>query len=382
MSKRAAPLARTGRRAAWGVALLASAACSPATHGDAQPLEGIRVPPGFRIGVYAAGVRGARSMALGDRGTLFVGTIEEGVVYAITDADHDGRAERVATILEGADMPNGVAFRDGDLYVAEVSRVVRLEDIESRLDDPPPPTVVRDDFPNARAHGWKYLRFGPDGMLYVPVGFPCNVCLPDDPIFGTITRMKPDGSDREIFASGIRNTVGFDWSPRDGVLWFTDNGRDWLGDNSPPDELNRAPRPGLHFGFPFCHGGTIPDPEFGSRASCDEFEPPVADLGPHVAALGMRFYTGSMFPEPWRGRIFVAEHGSWNRSQKIGYRVVTVEPDGNGRAGPPEVFAEGWLHDGSVSGRPVDVLVLPDGSLLVSDDYAGAIYRVTYIGKE
>jgi glucose/arabinose dehydrogenase len=250
--------------------------------------------------------------------------------------------------------------------------------IESRLDDPPDPIIVKDDLPKDRGHGWKFIAFGPDGKLYVPIGAPCNVCDPGDP-YASITRMDPDGSNFEIFARGVRNSVGFDWNPDTGDLWFTDNGRDWLGDDLPPDELNRAERAGQHFGFPYCHAGYIPDPIFGEARGCDEFASPVMNLGPHVAALGMRFYSGSMFPAEYRGQIFIAEHGSWNRADPIGYRLTLVKLE-NGTAASYQVFAEGWLRGGEAWGRPVDVLVMDDGALLVSDDQAGAIYRIAYGG--
>jgi len=274
-------------------------------------------------------------------------------------------------------MPNGVAFRDGSLYVTEVNRVLRYDNIESRLKNPPKPVIVNNNFPKDTHHGWKFIRFGPDDKLYVPVGAPCNVCERSHKIYSSITRMNPDGSNLEIFAHGVRNTVGFDWHPKTGELWFTDNGRDWLGDNLPPDELNRASKKGLHFGFPYCHGGSIADPEFGGKRTCKEFVPPSMTLGPHVAALGMRFYTGKMFPARYRHQIFIAEHGSWNRTSPIGYRISLVRLNGN-QAKSYEVFAEGWLKSGRAWGRPVDVLVMPDGALLVSDDRAGVIYRISY----
>ncbi|UTG92906.1 PQQ-dependent sugar dehydrogenase [Geobacter sulfurreducens] len=337
----------------------------------------ITLPPGFSIAVYADNVPGARSMALGAKGTLFVGSRGEGKVYALADRNSDQVADEVITIAKGLQMPNGVAFRNGSLYVAEVSRVLRYDAIEERLKNPPPPVVVNDSFPDRTHHGWKFIRFGPDGRLYVPVGAPCNVCEEKDPRFATIMRMNPDGTGLEIFANGVRNTVGFDWHPRTGELWFTDNGRDWLGNDLPPDELNRAPLPGLHFGFPYRHGRNIPDPEFGSKRKPDQLVAPEMELGPHVAALGMRFYNGTMFPERYRNQIFIAEHGSWNRSERIGYRVTLVRLEGT-RAVSYEPFAEGWLDNDKVWGRPVDVQVMPDGSLLVSDDKAGAIYRISY----
>lgn len=341
------------------------------------PLDKIKLPPGFEISLYADNIPNARSMTRSPNGTLFVGTRRAGKVYAVLDKNNDQRADQVITLAEGLRMPNGVAFRDGALYVAEVSRVLRYDDIEARLNDPPEPVVVNDGFPSDRHHGWKFIRFGPDGRLYVPVGAPCNVCERDDERYASIMRMNADGSGLEVFAHGVRNTVGFDWDPRTKELWFTDNGRDWLGDDRPPDELNHAPEKGMHFGFPYCHGGEIPDPEFGKERSCDEFTPPAMKLGPHVAALGMRFYTGSMFPEEYHNQIFIAEHGSWNRSTPIGYRITLVRVKDN-KAVSYEVFAEGWLQGRGAWGRPVDVEILPDGSMLVSDDRAGAIYRIVY----
>jgi glucose/arabinose dehydrogenase len=352
-------------------------ACS--VEAQTLPLEHIKLPPGFEISLYASGVENARSMTLSPNGTLFVGTRSAGNVYAIVDRNTDHQADEVITLARGLSSPNGVAFRDGALYVAEVNRVLRFDDIERRLTSSSQPVVVNDQFPTDRHHGWKFIGFGPDGLLYVPVGAPCNICERDPDRYAVIMRLRPDGTNLETFARGIRNTVGFDWHPNTKELWFTENGRDWLGDNSPPDELNHAPRPGLHFGFPYCHSERIPDPEFGSRRQCSEFTPPVQNLDPHVAALGMRFYTGTMFPESYRQQIFIAEHGSWNRTTPIGYRVTLVRLDNN-RAVSYEPFAEGWLRDGRAWGRPVDVLVMPDGSLLVSDDQAGVIYRIAYKG--
>ncbi|MGA6994231.1 MAG: PQQ-dependent sugar dehydrogenase [Candidatus Deferrimicrobiaceae bacterium] len=350
---------------------VSSAACSV----DSR-LESIRLPPGFRISLYAGNVPGARSMALGPGGVIFVGSRREGNVYAVMVRESGNRADEVITIARGLTMPNGVAYRDGSLYVAEVSRILRYDGIASRLRNPGEPVVVYDRFPSAGHHGWKFIRFGPDGLLYVPVGAPCNVCEVKDP-FGTITRIRPDGSGFEVFARGVRNSVGFDWDPKTMELWFTDNGRDWLGDDLPPDELNHAPVINLHFGFPYRHGKEIPDPEFVDRNGKKKFLPPARELGPHVAALGMRFYTGSMFPPRYRNQIFIAEHGSWNRSTPIGYRITLVTR-GDGQENGYEVFAEGWLSKRGAWGRPVDVLVMPDGALLVSDDKAGAIYRITY----
>lgn len=342
-------------------------------------IDCIKLPPGFSIDYYTENVEGARSMALSPNGTLFVGSRDAGKVYAVLDLNNDSKADKVLVLAKGLDMPNGVAFRNGSLYVAEVSRVIRYDDIEARLENPPEPVVVNENFPSDRSHGWKYIKFGPDGKLYVPVGMPCNICNKEgeDERYGTIMRMEPDGSKLEIFAKGVRNTVGFDWSPRTEELWFTDNGRDWLGDDVPPDELNRAPVQGMHFGFPYCHGGNIPDPEFGNLRNCSEFTPPEMKLGPHVAALGMTFYNSTMFPEEYRNQIFIAEHGSWNRKIPIGYRVSLVRLE-NGKTVSYEPFADGWLQGLAAWGRPVDVLVMPDGALLVSDDKNNAIYRISY----
>lgn len=345
-------------------------------------LPDIRLPPGFSIDYFAPRVPGARSLARGPEGIVFVGTREEGKVYAVVDADGDGKADEVITVAKGLHMPNGVAFHDGSLYVAEVGRIIRFDDIARRLRNPPPPVLVNDSYPSEEHHGWKFIRFGPDGKLYVPVGAPCNVCdRRDDPRFASITRMNANGSKMEIFAHGVRNTVGFDWHPQTRELWFTDNGRDWMGNDLPPDELNRAPVKGLHFGFPHRHGKGIEDPEFGKSApSGVRFVAPERELGPHVAALGMRFYTGKLFPSSYRGGIFIAEHGSWNRSIPIGYRITFVPLD-KGKAAGYSIFAEGWLKGAGAWGRPVDLEVLADGSLLVSDDKKGAIYRITYGGK-
>jgi glucose/arabinose dehydrogenase len=340
-------------------------------------LSAIQLPPGFKISVYADNVPGARSLALSPSGVLFVGTRQTGRVYAVVDKDQDLHADDVITIADGLDLPNGVALWDGDLYVAEVHRILRYPRIETLLTAPPKPEVIFDGFPKDRHHGWKFIRFGPDGRLYVPVGSPCNVCRKDQPIYSTITRMNRNGSQFEIFANGVRNSVGFDWHPQTGELWFTDNGRDWLGDDQPPDELNRANLKGLHFGFPFCHGGALADPEYGSERVCSQFTPPAVRLDAHVAPLGMRFYTGLMFPKEYLNQIFIAEHGSWNRSRKSGYRLTLVRMQDN-RILSYEPFAQGWLIDENAWGRPVDLEIMADGSMLVSDDQNGVIYRISY----
>ncbi len=336
----------------------------------------ISLPPSFKIEIYAD-VPNARSLTISENGILFVGNRVEDNVYAVVDNNNDYRADEVIIVDSDLNMPNGVTIKDGDLYVAEVSRILKYENIENTFRSNPTPIVIRDDFPSETHHGWKFIKFGPDGKLYVPVGAPCNVCLESDERFASITRMNPDGTDFEVFAHGVRNTVGFDFHPITNELWFTDNGRDWLGDNLPPDELNYAPTKDLNFGFPFWHGKNIQDPDFGEGHSASEFTLPVQELGPHVASLGMRFYTGDMFPAEYKHQIFIAEHGSWNRSTKIGYRITLVKLEGN-TAVSYDVFASGWLKGEEVSGRPVDIQQMSDGSLLVSDDYAGKIYRISY----
>lgn len=359
-------------------ALLAGLACLASALAFAAPLpvEQLVVPPGFHIEVLTDAVPTAREMAWSPRGILYVGT-REGRVHAFVM--HEGRISARYVIASGLDMPVGVAYRGGALYISAVSRILRLDHIDDRLAAPPAPTVVTDALPSEHHHGWKFIAFGPDGKLYVPTGAPCNVCLADRGRYAIIARMKTDGSGSEVVARGVRNTVGFAWHPDSGELWFTDNGRDMMGDDVPDDKLNRAPRAGLDFGFPYCHGGDTPDPEFGSADVCRRYVPPVLKLGAHVAALGMRFYTGPMFPASYRNNVFIAEHGSWNRSTKVGYRVMRVVVSADGSQARQTPFVTGWLRpDGTVWGRPADVLPLPDGSLLVSDDYAGAIYRVTY----
>ncbi len=346
--------------------------------GPAQ-IDRLRLPEGFRVQVFAAELEGARSLELGGEGTVFVGSRAAGNVYALRDTDGDGVSDERHVIASGLRSPNGVAFRDGDLYVAEISRVLRFAAIESRLDEPPEPEVIRDDLPDDEDHGWKFIAFGPDERLYVPVGAPCNVCEREDERYAALLRMNPDGSDLEIYAEGVRNTVGFDWHPETGELWFTDNGRDGMGDDVPPDELNHAPREGLHFGFPYCHG-RIPDPEIEGK-TCAETVAPEVTFAAHVAALGMRFYDHEAFGARYRHGAFVAQHGSWDRDDPVGYRIVFVPFEGGMPSGEPEPFAEGWL-DGLISwGRPVDVLVLEDGSLLVSDDKSDAVYRIARRGS-
>lgn len=359
---------------------LTNAVCVPTIMGGSPELVDIHLPAGFRIDVFAEDVSNARAMCWGDQGTLFVGSRDAGVVHALEDTNNDGKADERYIVASGLNMPVGVTFKDGALYVSDVSRILRLDSIEDRLAAPPAPVVVTSSFPTETHHGWKFIAFGPDGKLYVPIGAPCNNCLSDDPVYASITRINADGTGREIVAHGVRNTVGFDWHPVTGELWFTDNGRDMLGDNTPDCELNLLRAEGQHFGYPFCHAGTVKDPEFGDQRACSDFVPPAAPMGPHVAPLGMRFYTGDQFPSKYRNAIFIAQHGSWNRSTPLGYRIMVAYPKEDGTASA-EIFAEGWLNGNRATGRPVDVLVAPDGSLLVSDDSADMIYRISYAGE-
>ena len=369
------PTTRSVRRRVLSLCLLLACSVGQASPQTDKVLDSVRLPVGFRLDVYTDNVPAARSMALGQRGTLFVGT-RGGKVYAVSPAV-GGAPPFVRVIADKLNMPNGVAFRDGALYVAETHRITRYDNIETSLDQVPAPKVVRDDLPKDRHHGWRYIAFGPEGKLYVPIGAPCNVC--SEPKYASITRMNADGSDQEVFARGVRNTVGFTWHPATKQLWFTDNGRDYLGDDRPPCELNAAPRAGLDFGFPYCHGKDIrdPDPKYAQLGECSRMTPPVQLLGAHVAPLGVKFYTGASFPESYRNRAFIAEHGSWNRSEKSGYRITMVKLDG-AKAVSYEPFATGFIRGDEVYGRPVDLLMLDDGSMLVSDDAAGAIYRISY----
>ena len=331
----------------------------------------IRLPPGFEIEVYASNLDTARGLAFAPDGTLFVGS-KSGSVYAVLPD------RRVLEVARGLTMPVGLDFHAGSLYVSAVDRIVRLDNILADLEAPPRPVVLPLQLPGDRHHGWKFIKFGPDGRLYVPVGAPCNVCSRSDPRYASILRVSPDGGKAEIYASGVRNTVGFDWHPQTGRLWFTDNGRDRMGDDLPQDELNRAEGPGGHFGFPYLHGRSVEDPEYWPQRPPLSFTPPLLELPAHVAALGMRFYTHSSFPPEYRGGIFIAEHGSWNRSEKIGYRVSFVELSGE-EVLSYRIFASGWLQGSQVLGRPADVEVGPGGDLYVSDDLAGAVYRIRYL---
>ena len=344
---------------------------------DKLPVAKLKLPPGFNIEVYAAGMANARSLAEGDKGTVFVGSRLVGNVYAI--ANKDGKRS-VKTLASGLYRPNGVAFKDGTLYIAELSKVSKIDKVEDNLDSSPKPTMIYDNLPKDEAHGWKFIAIGPDNKLYVPVGQPGNNVLHSD-AHGQIRRINLDGSGAEVIARGVRNTVGFDWNPETKHLYFTDNGRDWMSEDVPEDELNRITKVGEHFGAPYCLQGNIVDPEFGWGKSCADYTAPVGLLGPHSAALGMRFYTGNMFPKAYKNAIIVARHGSWNRSKKVGGDVMVVKLNKDGTVKSMEPFITGFLEDNKYIGRPVDVMQMKDGSLLVSDDWNGAVYRVTY-GKQ
>jgi glucose/arabinose dehydrogenase len=376
---------------AWAQGRPASMANSPlaphpgimtVTPADRIPVDRLKVPAGFKVELWASGLPGGRMMARGDKGTVFVGTRAIGRVYAVTDSG--GRRE-VSVLAQGLTQPNGVAVRGGALYVAAINQVLRYDDVENRRaayaarTASPVDMTAAFNLPPDQHHGWKFLAVGPDNKIYIPIGAPCNICEPTAN-HAQIRRYNLDGSGMEIVARGVRNSVGFDFHPKTGELWFTDNGRDWAGENGPEEELNRVSKIGANFGFPYCHAQGVPDPDLKRDNPCANVTMPVTTLGPHAAALGMRFYTGSMFPSEYRDNALVARKGSWNRTQKFGYDVVRVTsaPDGSGAKVIP--FVTGWLDEKTNAfwGRPADVLQLPDGSVLISDEQLGAIYRVSY----
>jgi glucose/arabinose dehydrogenase len=368
-----------GRPETEGAVRLAPIAPPPIpTSANKLPLAKLKVPPGFKVEVFASGVPNARSIRIGDKGTVFVGSRLVDKVHAVIDKD--GRRQ-VKVVASGLHRPNGLAFHKGALYVAELSKVWRYDGIEDNLDSPPKSTLVSDRFPTDEPHGWKFIAIGPDEKLYVPVGAPGNINNPDPQTHAHIRRLNLDGSGMEVLVQGVRNTVGFDWHPITKELYFTDNGRDWVSEDLPEDELNRVTATGKkHFGYPFCHQGNFRDPEYGWGHACDDYEPPIALLGSHPAALGMRFYTGEMFPADYKNAIFIARHGAWNRTQKTGGDVVVVKLDPDGTVTAVEPFLTGFIEENRYLGRPVDVEVLKDGSMLVSDDFNGAVYRVSYGG--
>jgi glucose/arabinose dehydrogenase len=364
-----------GRPKGEVTAKMAPVAALPVPTPEAQ-LPKLTVPPGFKVEVFQSGILDARGLRRGDKGTIFVSTLfVAGKVYAITG---DKGKRQVKTIAEKLELPNGIEFKGGSLYVATPKQITRYDNIEDKLDNPPQPVKVFDQLPGDIPHGWKFIKFGPDGKLYVPVGAPCNICESDPQKYTIIFRINADGSGREIVAHGVRNTVGFDFHPKTKELWFTDNQRDWLAEDMPLDELNRVSKPGKdHFGYPYCHSGIMTDPQFGWGKSCDDYVKPAALLGPHAAPLGMRFYTGKMFPAKYQGAIFIARHGPWNRTKKFA-DVSVAYLDAQSRVTKVEPFLTGFVKDNQYLGRPVDVLVMPDGALLVSDDHAHVIYRVSY----
>lgn len=349
------------------------------TSADKLPVSKLKLPPGFKAEVWANGILDARGLRQGDKGTVFVSSLfVAGKIYAVQDK---GGKREVKTIAEKLMLPNGIEFHKGSLFVATPKDITRYDNIEANLDNPPKPVMVYDKLPGDVPHGWKFIKIGPDGKLYVPVGAPCNICMPDDK-HAQIRRMNLDGSGEEVVARGVRNTVGFDWDPKTGDLWFTDNGRDWLSEDLPNDELNHVTQTGKqHFGFPYCHQGDFADPEFGWGKSCSDYTKPAMLTGPHAGTLGMRFYTGKMFPKKYQGAMFIARHGPWNRTKKYAADVIVAWPDGKGGIAKSEPFMTGLVENNEYLGRPVDVMVMKDGSMLVSDDHNGAIYRISYKGK-
>lgn len=349
------------------------------TSADKLPISKMKLPPGFKAEVWASNILDARGLRQGDNGTVFVSSLfVAGKIYAVVD---NGGKREVKTIAEKLFLPNGIEFYKGALYVATPKDITRYDNIEANLDHPPKPVMVYDKLPGDIPHGWKFIKIGPDGKLYVPIGAPCNICNPPPDRYAQIFRMNLDGTGVEIIARGVRNTVGFDFDPKTGDLWFGDNQRDWLSEELPNDELNHLTAPGKqNFGYPYCHGGTVTDPEFGWGHSCDDYVKPVAVLGPHAAPLGMRFYTGKMFPVKYQGAIFLARHGPWNKTKKYAADVVAIFLDNKGNVAKIEPFLTGLVENNAYLGRPADVMVMKDGSLLVSDDHNGAIYRITYGG--
>jgi glucose/arabinose dehydrogenase len=350
---------------------------------DQIPLKNLQLPPGFEVEIWAHGNPGARMMTRGDKGTVFQGTRNIGRVYATMDKDGKRTSKVIAEKLV---QPNGVLFLNGSLYVAAINKVMRYDNIEDALaqDKIPTPVDMTDAFklPPEVHHNWKFLAFGPDKKLYIPVGSPCNLCEVNPGVHGQIRRYNLDGSGMEIVARGVRNSVGFDFHPKTGELWFTDNGRDWAGETGFEEELNRVPAKmvGAHFGFPYCHANGQPDPDIKVPNPCANVMLPVTTLGSHAAALGMRFYTGKMFPAEYRDAIFVARRGSWNKTEKNGYDVLTVKATADGKNAQVKPFLTGFLDKAKNEfwGRPVDVMLMPDGALLVADEENGAIYRVSY----
>jgi len=340
------------------------------------PIANFRLPPGFKAEVWATGVVGGRAMVRGESGKIYMGTRGIGRVYEVTD---NGSTRSSRVVVDKLTQPAGVAMRGGALYVFAIDKVLRFDGIESSPGAQPVDMTAAFHLPKEQHHNWKYIAFGPDGKLYVPFGAPCNICEPPAE-YAQIRRYNADGSGMEVIARGVRNTQGFTWHPVTGEMWFTDHGRDWMGDDTPEDELNRMQRTGLNFGFPYCHAGAVPDKDIRIANPCAGVTLPVQTMGPHAAAMGVHFYTGNMFPAEYRNTLFVARKGSWNRTQKLGYDVVTVRTDASGNSTGITPFMTGFLDAGTqaISGRPTYFLQLPDGSLLLSDEQLGAIYRISY----
>ncbi len=353
--------------------------CPSAAEAAESPLDldSIRLPDGYHISIFASHVPGVRSLAISPEGTIFAGTLSEGKVYALRDLNGDQQVDEVLVVDEGLILPSGVAFRSGDLYVAEGSRILLYAEIEERLYDSPEPIVVSNPFPADNFHGWHTIAFGPDGKLYASIGAPCNACESADPLFATIVRMGRGGEEIEIVARGVRSAGGLAWHPENGDLYFTEAGRVWMGDQIPSDELNRSGGEGFHFGFPFCHGTDLPDPELGEGVDCDQFTSPAAELGSHVGPFGLAFGRGTNFPDRQRNSLFIAERGSLVGSDPAGFRLTTLSLSEEGEP-VYEEFATGWLREGEILGRPTDLVVTAEGDLLLSDEYRGVIYRISF----
>jgi glucose/arabinose dehydrogenase len=371
------PAWQQGRPAALAKSTLAPIAGRlTVTPASEIPLASYKLPPGFKAEIWASGMPGIRALVRGDNGKYYAGTRGIGRVYEITDA---GGARTSRVVVDKLVQPAGVAYRNGSLIVMAIDKVLRFDGIATNPNAAPVDMTAAFQLPKEQHHNWKYIAFGPDGKLYVPFGAPCNICEPGAE-YAQIRRYNADGSGMEVIARGVRNTQGFDWHPVTKELWFTDHGRDWMGDDGPEDELNRMARTGQNFGFPYCHAGGIPDPDIARANACSGVTLPVTTMGPHAAAMGVHFYTGSMFPAEYRNAMFVARKGSWNRTKKFGYDVVVVRADASGASARVEPFMTGFMNpaDDSFSGRPTYFLQQPDGSLLVSDEQLGAVYRISY----
>ncbi len=374
-----APAWHQGKPPAMGESKLAPVAGKMTETPAAEiPIDRLKLPPGFKAEIWATGLVGGRAMAFSDsQQKLWVGTRAIGRVYEVADY---GDRRNVRVLVDKLTQPAGVAFSKGSLYVFAIDKVLRYDNIESNYGTSAADITAAFNLPKEQHHNWKYVRFGPDGKLYVPFGAPCNICEPPTKEYAQIRRYNPDGSGMQVIATGVRNSVGFDWHPQTKQLWFTDHGRDWMGDAGPEDELNRVSKPGQFFGFPYCHANGIPDPDVKRADACKGVTMPVVTTGPHAATMGIHFYTGKMFPAEYRGVAFVARKGSWNRTKKFGYDVVTVRANADGTGAKITPFMIGFMNpaDDSFWGRPAYIVQMKDGSLLVSDEQLGAIYRISY----